>query len=310
MEVTFATEFDAKGFPSGDAATLSFHWDHNPGVPSARRSGRETIEQFVAIDGPRAWLGFTRGSLRAPRREWVALCPAYPEVRELWLGIVRHSLDCGADGVDLRAPDGHIRCMSWARRNFNPPMREAFKARYGGDPGMDPYDPAAFGHLGGEFYDAFVEEASRLCRGRGKKIQHHVCGDQDLADDQRPPMNIFPHWRKWLRNGWLDALTLKEVCAHTPMFNEVMDLAARHGGATHYCRYLNSAMRAAWKPGASPAADDSWKPILRETVRSARADGCDGIILYEAAAFVSGTQDGRVVHLFPEAAGIIRSAAS
>lgn len=307
MEVTFATEWKEQPASGRDVSLRTFSWDFNPGVPSARRAGRDVIEYFVAIDGPREWLGITRGGMRELSRKWISLSPAYPEVRALWMDIVRHSLDCGADGIDLRAPDAHQRCMTWALRNFNPPMIEAYKQRYGADPATQPYDRSRFCHLAGDFYDHFVEGASSLCRSRGRKIQHHVYGEHDIAERERGSMNIAQHWRQWVEKGWLDGLTLKEVMADTPMFAEVMDMARSRGIETHYCRYLNSAMRCSWRT-CVPAADPSWRPILFDTLRRAHREGCSGAILYEAAAFIAGTPEGQVLHLYPDAPDVIRQA--
>jgi hypothetical protein len=307
IEVTFATEWKEQPSTDRDVSPRSFNWDYNPGVPSARRAGRDVIEYFLAIDGPREWLGVTRGGLRAPQRKWVALSPAYPEVRDFWMSLVRHALDCGADGIDLRAPDAHQRCMTWALRNFNPPMLEAYRQRYGADPATQPYDRSRFCHLAGEFYDHFVEGASSFCRSRGRKLQHHVYGEHDIADHERGSMNIAQHWRQWLEKGWLDGVTLKEVMVDTPMFAEVMDLARAHKVETHYCRYLNTALRSTWR-SCTPAADPSWRPVLFDTLRRARQEGCHGAILYEAAALITGTPEGRVEHLYPDAPDIIRQA--
>jgi len=307
MEATFATEWLEEASTSRDVSARSFKWDVNPGVPSARRAGRDLVEHFAAIDGPRGWLGLTRGGLRGPRRHWIALSPAYPEVRAMWMDLVRRALDRGADGIDLRAPDSHQRCMTWALQNFNPPMVEAYRARYGSDPATQPYDRSRFCHLAGEFYDLFLEEASALCRRRGKGIQHHIFGDHDIAPHERGAMNIALHWRRWLERGWLDALTLKEVLVDTPMFAEVMETARAAGVETHYCRYLNTVMRCSWRSHV-PAADPSWRPALFDTIRRARRGGCDGVILYEGAAFVTGTPEGAAELLYPEAPEVIRQA--
>ena len=306
LEFTFGVESAGAEQPAGDSISLAFRWDFNRGVPSARRAGRDVIEDYHVIDGPRDWLGVTRGAMRETRRNWVALSPAYPEVRDFFLWTVRHALDCGADGVDIRAPSAHQRCLSWALRNFNPPMIEAYRQRYGVDPSMEDYDPARFCALAGDFYDLFVEAASDLCRRRGKRIQHHIFADHDVTPDERGPMNIQVHWRRWLEEGRLDAVTLKEVNADTPFFHEVMRLAAERGVETHYCRFLNAVMRSTWRNASAPK-HDAWRCVLRDTVRCARRGGCDGIILYEGAAFVAGRPDGRVEHIFEGVGDVLRS---
>jgi hypothetical protein len=222
------------------------------------------------------------------------------------LTTVRHALDCGADGVDLR-PGAHQRCHAWALRNFNPPMIEAYRQRYGVDPSRAPYDRAAFSQLGGEFYDLFVEQAALLCRGRGRRIQHHVFREFDVTPRERGMMNLHMDWRKWIERGWLDAITLKNVSPDTPFFNEVMAAAADFGVEAHACPYLNTVMRTSWRAGPPPA-DATWRPVLGGYLCSAAERGCDGLILYEGAAFVAGDNDGRVFHLFPEAADVIRQA--
>lgn len=295
MPITFGIEHSG-GDGTTEAIDLSFNWDFNRGNPSARRSGRDFIELFRAIDGFGGWLGFTKGALPIPRRKWVSLCPAYPEVRDLFLGIVQHSIDCGADGIDLRAPDAHIRCLEWAMYGFNPPMIEEYRKRYGVDPSTEQYDRAAFCRLAGDFYDQFVEAASVLCRQNGKQIQHHIFVDSDISPEERGPMNIYPNWKRWITEGWLDGVTLKEVSPDTPFFNEIMDIAAEANIETHYCKFLMRTMNANWNdPNTKPAPNAA--EIITEMIRTVSGAGCDGQILYEGASFLKGTEEGRVIHM-------------
>ena len=305
LEVTFAIDFSGNP-PADGPATIRFDWDRNRGIPSAGLSGRDVIERHVAIDRC-GWLGITRGGLRRPRRDWVTLCPAYPEVREWFMTPVRHALECGADGVDLR-PGAHQRCHTWALRNFNPTMVDAYRARYVVDPSTEPYDRARFCQLAGEFYDLFVEEASLACGNQGRAIQHHVFREFDVTPRERGMMNIHFDWRKWIERGWVDAITLKNVPPGTPFFHEVMRVAAEAGVQAHACPFLNSVMRSTWR--GEPGVDYStWKPVVTHDVAGARREGCDGFILYEGAAFVRGTAEGAVEHIFPDAGDVIRNAA-
>ncbi|MDP6353636.1 MAG: hypothetical protein QF473_00935 [Planctomycetota bacterium] len=306
MPITFATEFSG-GEGTGSSVDLSFQWDVNRGIPSARSSRRDFIEEFRAIDGYGGWLGFTRGALPVPRRKWVPLCPACPDVRDLFLSIVQHAIDCGTDGIDLRAPDGHTRCLEWAMYGFNAPMIEAYRERHGVDPSTEPYDRAAFCRLAGEFYDRFVKAASLLCRENGKQIQHHIFIVSDISPEERGPMNIYPNWRRWITEGWLDGVTLKEVSPGTSFFNEVMEAAATAEIETHYCKFLMRTMNTNWHdPNTQPAPNAA--EIISKVIRSARDSGCDGHILYEGGAFLKGTTDGHVLFISEQVSSAIREA--
>lgn len=305
MVITFGTEYSG-GIDSPEPVNLSFQWDANRGIPSARRSGPDAIELLRAIDDAGGWLGFTRGILPIPRRKWVSLCPAYPEVRELLLNIVKHAIDCGANGIDLRAPDGHTRSLEWANYGFNIPMIEAYRQRYGVDPSTGPYDRAAFCRLAGEFYDQFVEAASKLCRDNGKKVQHHIFLDSDITPEERGPMNIYPNWRKWIQSGWLDGVTLKEVVPGTPFFKEVMQVASEAAIETHTCRYLLTIMNTNWHDADTRPTPNAGR-LISGMIREACEAGCDGHILYEGGAFLKGTEDGRVVDMCAEVSNAIRN---
>jgi hypothetical protein len=285
----------------------SFDWDNHPGVPSARRGGREVIEHFRAIDGDGQWLGVTRGALRAPRRNWIALSPSYAEVRTDWfLRLVRHALDAGADGIDLRAPDAHQRTHSWALQNFNPPMVGAYRERHGVDPSTQPWDRAEFCRLGGEFYGLFVKEASRLVRARGKRILHHVYREWDLPAEGRWGMNLRCDWVRWIEEGWLDGITLKEILPGTRFFHRVMDVAGAGGIEAHACMFLNTVLPPIHRVEIAPSGPRvTWRECLGALLRHARQGGCRGLILYEGCAFLRVRQ-GRVECPLPGMADLLR----
>jgi hypothetical protein len=297
MEFTYGCEVKPQGPTPDGSMPLKYVVDHIGGVPTARLSGREAIEDYFTIDADR-WLVYLRGGLRGSRRNWVALCPAYPEVRENWfMRLVRHALDAGADGIDLRAPDAHQRCMTWTERNFNPPMIEAYKARYGVDPSREPYDRAKFAQLGGEFYEQFLEQAAMLCHSKGKKVQHHIYNHRDATGQDRPSMNLYVDWRKWIDRGWVDEVTLKELFPSMPLFHEVMTKCREFDIKTHFCPYLNTLMGSQKWVGPDPEyrnASRDYKPALTDLIRHARQQGCDGMLLYEAGTFLTGMADETV----------------
>ena len=149
----------------------------------------------------------------------------------------------------------------------------------------------------GEWYTDFVRTASRMARRAGEKFQHHVSVSMDSMPEERSMTNIYWNWRGWLKEGLLDAITLKNFYSSNNFFNEVMDAADAQGVETLFCPYLNRIL----------SGSASWADQLAELMRSVSANGLHGIILYQSAAFLQANQQGDVVLKFPQLRQVLRS---
>ena len=145
-----------------------------------------------------------------------ALCEAYPEVQELWLGWVGECLRAGVDGVDWRISNHSC----WTDRpevyGFNAPILEEYRRRYGKNPDREPYDPVLLGDLRGEFYDQFLRRVKNRLSAAGRRMQVHLEVESFRPDAAQArwrtrPGNITFHWRRWLRSGLADEATMMGV---------------------------------------------------------------------------------------------------
>ncbi len=86
------------------------------------------------------------------------------------------------------------------------------------DPLTQVFDVGAWRDLRGEFYDQFLEKASRLIRRRGAQVVTHL--DQHMNHPATEPcwQGMAWHWEKWLSSGVLDAVTFKSGVRKDEMY--------------------------------------------------------------------------------------------
>ncbi len=142
-----------------------------------------------------------------------SLCEGDTEVQGFWLSWISDCIMAGVDGVDVR-----ISChSSWTDTpmiyGFNEPVLAEYKRRYGVDPDVESYDPALLGDLRGDFFDQFLGAAKARLSAAEIRMQLHV-EVESFRSDAAPsrvrtrPGNITFHWRRWLRTGLADEVTL------------------------------------------------------------------------------------------------------
>lgn len=267
------------------------------GFATARQStaswiGRDWIEMIQALDGIDRGIAFERGV-----RRQVPGAPdaAHPAVRQYWLDWVTEALDWGADGIDLRIINHH-NPMDWANYGFSPYVKAEYERRFGTSllPALGCRQQHA--QMLGDIYTDFVRQAGDLVRRRGGRIQHHVSTPMDCPDDVRPMTGIRWDWQRWIKEGLVDAVTLKNIDTDTCFFDQVMALAEKHGVETVHCPYLNCIF----------CASDSWEEQLRDVVRNVSDKGIDALILYESASFLNANGKGDIVEVFPGLRDVLR----
>ncbi len=250
-----------------------FNWAPSP------RAGFLDATRY-ALDNARGFLALAKGK---PRYVTGALSPAYPRVRALWLEHIRECLAAGVDGVDLRVGN-HNRNLEWEQYGFEPPVLEAFRERFGHNPGASPRDARRRQAILGESYTEFVRAASTLIHARGKKTQIHI-GHDEVRGGNLP---IRWDWERWIEEGLADELTL--MTDYPSRYTaRVARLAAPRGIPMYFRKYLNSIT---YRP--------RWPRMFRRYLRQSRALGHAGFMLYESAMVVRGRPDGTFDVRFPD----------
>jgi len=250
------------------------------GLPSAVTAG-DYLSRGRALDFGEGFLAFTGGKERSPIGR---PSPSFPAVREYWLECVRYILDSGADGVELRIRN-HGYHLAWSEFGFEQPVRDEFLKRHGVDIWKtDDFDKFAWRKLRGEAYTEFVRQARQLCNSRQKPLGLHVSPTLEMDPGNGAAMEIHWDWRSWLKEGLADSVTMKEVWPGTHLAEEIFSLTRPHGIQAIFCPYAANSFR---KPGG--------ERFIAEWIRMAREGGCDGYQLYECAAVIKGTKDGRII---------------
>lgn len=211
---TFGLEFDGG---LGDILVSLDVDNRNPTCVTCQAAGRvDCIPQALQPEFPLCRDGviaFARG-----RNEYVsgALCEAYPQVQDLWLGWIGECVAAGVDGLDIRISNHSTWSDNMDLYGFNEPVIAEYKRRYGVDPDTEPYDPKLLAALRGEFYDHFLTRARRKLAAAGKKMQLHIevesfrPGAPQLRERTRPGNTDF-RWRHWIDSGLAYEATLMTV---------------------------------------------------------------------------------------------------
>jgi hypothetical protein len=227
--------------------------------------------------GKLGYVAFVRG-----RNEYLpaAPCECYPEVQKFWLEQLRACLDAGVDGIDFRIESHCTHTDDPFSYGFNDIVLEAYQRRYG----QGSVDRKLLARIRGERYTAFLREASRMIRARGKKMQLHL-NVEFLRPDPRPsrylayPWNVEFDWRGWLREGLADEATLRTF-QYTPEFvlndgfsQEIIAECQKRSIPLHYNRYVGV-------PGRPASA------FVADLERIRRDGRFRGFIIYESASFL------------------------
>jgi hypothetical protein len=121
------------------------------------------------------------------------LHPIYPEVREHWLDMIRHCLDKGADGINIRTAN-HTRSPEDWEYGFNERVIEAAGGKT---------DYPTIRRINGNAYTRFLQEARDLTKSRGKTFSIQLYSQMLMPDDRVGRSNYIPpnfewQWEKWV----------------------------------------------------------------------------------------------------------------
>lgn len=281
----------ADGGPWNGDAPFVFRGFTSGNCPTGCWVGADWTEQFQALDGGDVGIAFERGHKRYLRG---TPSPAHPASARYWTAWIQDAINAGVDGIELRITT-HTNPLDWANYGFGPLVAAEFKKRYGHDLRPDISCRRQHMELLGNLYTDFVRKASIMARRAGKKFQHHIWRTLDNAPGERGMCNVTWDWRRWIKEGLLDAVTLKTMHSASNIFDDVMELADAHGVETMFCPYLNCFF----------SASASWQQQMTNLMDDVVAKGMSGITLYETAAFMRAKEAGDVVLAFPELADLL-----
>jgi len=254
--------------------------------PSGSTNDRDWIDTYQALDGLDLGLAFMRG-----RPEYIssgAPSPAHPATIQFWDDWITEALDAGVDGIDLRIIN-HGRVLDWANYGFGPHERREFETRFGHP--LRPDAACREQHTGmlGDMYTDFLRHAAGRVHDAGGKFQHHVSIPMFAAPGCRPMLNIKWDWRRWIEEGIVDTITLKNMDQSPGYLDEAIAHADACGVETILCPYLNCVF----------SASNSWADQLREVIRGVTARGINGLALYESASFLQADGHGDIKCMLP-----------
>lgn len=264
-------------FPSSDSSAKlfperGFQFDIPP-QHTTQDLGYRAIDTVGFLDSEFGLLGLAKG--KNPYA--TPLCAAHPEVREYWLGQVKEFIDWGADGVEFRWA-AHQNSLEWDAYGFSAPIVEEYKKRYGEDILREDFDRRKWRALRGEYYTKFLREAKDLLASHDRKMMVDVMPQNMLEPDNTMFLNVQLDWQQWF--GFADGVSFKWVQPNTEADTLFRELANRCGIPTYYN---------VWPQ----VVYDGWsREKIVEHLKSLKAVGHQGFMLYEAAAFMRARPDG------------------
>lgn len=287
---------------------FGLEFDHRPSTPSANGSGGyDVLREPWALDGAVsvlvgagtsqttetvALLGLARGKARGPL---AVFSPAFPEVRQWWLGWIRDMLEAGADGIEIRTMH-HGYELAWSEYGFEPPVRDEFLRRHGVDIwATSDLDRAAHARLRGEYYTQFIREAKALTRRYGKPLGLHVENCLGFAPEEGPPMHMHFDWQTWIEEGLPDSITGKSIWPGSKFARELLHRAHAKGIPVVYTPYTNNFW--ADYDGSNPRTGGERN--VDALIEWGFWEGYDAFQFYEGACVVAATPEGGVKMLAP-----------
>jgi len=213
-----------------------------------------------------------------------AMCPAYTEVQDYWLGLVKECIDLGVDGVNFRVEEHSSKSLERDEYGFNEPVLEKCGDRI---------DRDLVNRINGQAYTAFLTKARDLLKLKGLSVGVHVNAEFIYPDDrpapnhERIPPNIEWEWEKWIEEI-ADAVYLKSMHmnteAHADHFiDKVSECAKKYGKPVIYIS-TNKEVRFS---GDQSKIEYEMKKVLDHP-------RLDGYNLYESGEYTRMNENGRI----------------
>jgi len=202
------------------------------------------------------------------------LCEAYPEVRVYWLERIRTLLEQGAAGIDIRLVGHSAMDPEFASYGYNPPVLDAFRAKFGREPDMGIADFQRLMRVRGEIFEGFLEEARDLIHQYGAKLQLHLHASYLHPESEGAFRGMVQWGMPKLRLDWEKLIELADEVTLKDHFHGEYDPARG--------RALKEKARQQGKPvwvHAYLTQGNDLQPAFFEA--AARDDLITGILLYE-----------------------------
>lgn len=278
----FPPELAEKRFPE-----RGFMFDM--GANFANSFNFNVVDAVGYLDSESRLLGLAKGK----NRYLTALCPAYPQVREYWLGQIKEFISSGVDGVELRWA-AHQDTLEWDAYGYNAPVVAEYRKRYGVSILREDFDRAKWRKLLGEYYTQFLREVRALLAKHGKKMLVDVMPSNN-ADPSLPQfLNVHLDWEQWF--SFADGVSFKWVQPNTEADAMFRRVANRYGIPTYYNVWPQVVYRG-WA-----------KEKIVEHLKSVKGVGHQGFMLYESAAFMRAKPDGTLEITYPDIPNVIAPA--
>ena len=147
------------------------------------------------------------------------LHPIYPEVRKYWLDVIQFCLNCGVDGINIRASNHTLSPESF-EYGFNEPVLKASKGRT---------DFATISKINGDAYTLFLREVQKLVKSRGKSLTIHLETELIIPDNRPGKINSYPFNFEWQWETWVkeiaDELEIRGIYQLRPWnFEKAVDI--------------------------------------------------------------------------------------
>ena len=278
--------FDSPGVGLAlDDNTFSGGIEFDMGIGRWGQSGPTACE-FFALDHAHGYLGFAR---RRQLEMRTLLDPSFPEVRKFWLDWIKHELECGVDGVDIRLTH-HNQLLDTPCYSFARPIVEAYKARHGVNILTESFSWAELRKIRGEFWTEFLRQAKALVASRGKRLSLHFEPGMEQAVTVRGEETCLGwqwDWKTWIEEGIADEIVLKHIFPEHPFIQrEILPRCRAKGIPVHVSAWFASA------DNRTPAEEEFTVELFERLVDRLRKMGIASYNFYEAWGWLQPNQDG------------------
>lgn len=262
---------------------LNFLWNKTYVLTNSKKAGFDDMEVSYPIDNDISVIGLKRDYEPKSDRTF---SPAVPAAREFFINWIEQWLDWGVDGIDIRVR-GHARTPCVSDLHFNPEVAGAYEKKYGEALTLATVDREKHQRLMGEFYTSLIQQISEKVHRRSKQLYHHI-NPHTIADPAKTRCLLGIHfdWKTWIKKGYLDGITLKEVLPKSDVFDEVMPIVKKAKIPAFLSVHILNLL-----------STYDYATHLKILMQDTKDYGLEGYDIYEASSFIHGdaSENSRVI---------------